>query len=72
VEVARRLMDLIEGNVPRHWMVDPEDVEYIGGWGLTREALRQGLRGMIDAVGPSALAMDHRPALRARLLEAAG
>jgi hypothetical protein len=70
--VARRLMDVVEGNVPAPWLIEPDNVQYIDGWGLTRDSLRLGLRGMIDAFGPGALAMDHRPAVRTRLLEVAG
>jgi hypothetical protein len=68
--VAARYLRLIEGNVPAEWMLDPAEVRYVHGAGLS---LAQVVRVVetLEASHPSALAELERPDLEAMLLSLA-
>jgi glycosyltransferase involved in cell wall biosynthesis len=70
--VAERLLSVLDGDAPSSWWVDPDSVTYAHGWGMDEGLLRAGLRNFIDQCGAQSLAMDHRPATRARLEAMAG
>ena len=68
-EVARRYLKIGAGEIPADWMYDPADLEYVHGWGIAEEQLREVLQTLIGRWGLPALAMDHNPALESRLLD---
>lgn len=68
-EVARKYLKIIAGEIPAEWMCSPAHLQYVNGWGLADDQLRDALRALVGRWGAPALAMDHNPALEARLLE---
>lgn len=72
IEVARRFLRLIEGDIPEAWWIRPEDVEYHHGAGQTEEATKRKVRAMVGAYGVASLQLVHRPALERSLLDFAG
>lgn len=69
-DVAARYLRLAQGDVPPEWIVDPAQLDYIGGWGLPEAAWRTQLAHYLSVVGEGGLALDHRPQLRARIVDA--
>jgi hypothetical protein len=68
-DVARRYLQIAAGEIPAEWICDPEDLRYVQGWGLDEHQLRDVLHALVGRWRAPALAMDHNPALEARLLE---
>ena len=68
-DVARRYLQVAAGEIPAAWICNPADLRYVHGWGLAEDQLRDVLRALVGRWGAPALAMDHNPALEARLLE---
>jgi hypothetical protein len=68
-QVAARYLRVLEGDTPDGWVVDPADVQYLGGWGMSAKDRRQAIRRLVALAGPSALCLDDSPALRDALLE---
>ena len=71
-DVARRYLQIAAGEIPAEWMCNPADLRYVHGWGLGEGQLRDVLHALVGRFGAPALAMDHNPALEARLLELSG
>ena len=70
--VAGRYLELAADRVPSAWRYDPARLRYVHGWGLSEDELRGYVGELVRRCGPSALALDHNPALRERLVELAG
>jgi glycosyltransferase involved in cell wall biosynthesis len=70
--VARRLVDLIAGRVDASWLVDPDQLTYIGGFGIPDHRLGLHLAAYIRHEGVRALRLERRPRLRAAILAKAG
>jgi glycosyl transferase family 1 len=66
--VAERFMRLIDDDVPPDWMVMPDGLRYVHGWGLREEDSREAVNAVLDAGGPEALLLDRQPSLRDRLI----
>lgn len=62
-EVARRMLAVLGGVVPEGWMVDPAQVTYVDGYGLSRAERVAAVRAFVAREGEGALAMQHRPDL---------
>jgi hypothetical protein len=69
--VAGRYLQLAAGGAPSAWGYDPKRLRYVHGWGLSEEALKNYVGELVRRCGASALALDHNPALRKRLVELA-
>lgn len=67
--VAERFANIIDGAIPDHWYADPEKLEYIEGWGLAAGEWRALVGAYCDRLGPGALLLDDKPALRERILQ---
>jgi hypothetical protein len=65
--VAARYLRVIEGDVPREWMLDPAEVRYVHGAGLSESQLIRAV-GALEKSHPSVLAELERPDLEAMLL----
>jgi len=65
--VANRILAILEGRGDLRWMVDPADIVYIGGWGVSREVLSQGISNYLELYGPVALGVKHNPKLETAL-----
>ncbi len=57
VQVAGRLARVLDGDVPvpAAWLVDPHDVVYLDGYGMSRETATERLRTYVGRYGESAL-----------------
>jgi len=69
-KVATRFMRLAEGDIPGNWIADPDSIDYIGGWGLSRTAWREQMEHYISVAGEAGLNLPDRPRLRCRILDA--
>lgn len=69
LEVAGRILRLLEGDAPSAWLADPSRSRYLGGWGMSAGYRRAAVRRYVEVVGPTALALDDNPALRDALME---
>ncbi len=62
--VAARLLRIIDGTVPEAWWVEPADVTYLQGCGLSEAVARERVRALVQRCGAGALQLDDKPALR--------
>lgn len=67
--VAGRLMQVVNGSAPDDWWVDPAQLTYVHGWGLSEDDLRSALTQFVQSQGESALQLGHNPRLAARMRE---
>lgn len=72
VAVAARYLQIASGEAPSAWHYDPKRLRYVHGWGLSEGELKDYVGELVRRCGASALALDHHPALRDRLVELAG
>lgn len=70
--VAARYLQLITGDVPEHWWIDPARVVYVEGWGQSADLSRERIRALVSLYGVQALQLSHRPDLEQAFLEFAG
>lgn len=66
--VARRFLQLIDGEAPAGWFVDPATIRNVTGVGLSAARARETVSRLVDELGPGALQLDHNPGLRDALL----
>lgn len=71
-DVARRYLHIAAGEIPAEWVCEPADLQYVHGWGIAEDQLRDVLQTLVARWGTTALAMDHNPALESRVLELSG
>jgi hypothetical protein len=69
--VARRIVRVIAGDIEETWVIRPQEINYVHGWGAAEESLCLGLRAFLGEYGPQALRLDRRPDLKAALLDLA-
>lgn len=67
-KVAERYLLLLTGEGPKEWYFDPSCIRYAGGLGLSRQESGNCIRALTKWGGSSALAVDSKPVLKARLL----
>jgi hypothetical protein len=65
IEVAKKYLCLIKGEIPLGWTVNPLDIEYLEGVGQSVTRTRLTVRELISAYGVDALQLGHRPELEA-------
>ena len=70
--IAERFIRLITNQVAPEWIISPEEVHYVHGWGLEEGQLAEAVREVVALAGPSALLLDHNPGARDELLRLAG
>jgi len=56
--VAKRILDMIDGHSPDSYLVHPNEVDYIWGWGNTKETVTSCVVRLIDKYGFSALCIS--------------
>lgn len=61
--VAEGYLRLIKGNIPEHWMYDPQDIRYVHGLGLSEKYLKTIIRNVIEQGGIEALQLSDKPEL---------
>ena len=67
--VASNYLRLMTSAVPDHWWCHPKSLNYVMGWGHSRESWNIQLRNYIDSVGVDGLLMKNRPDLRESILQ---
>ena len=70
-QVAERFLLMLRGEAPPEWLVDPADITYPLGCGLPESRVARLIHGLVERYGPSALGVDDKPELLARLLAVA-
>ena len=63
-----RIAQLLEGNIPDDWWIQPSEVCYVHGMGLSEEEVRRILQWMIELEGEDALCLNHLPALKQSMI----
>ena len=66
--VAERYLRLLTGTIPEDWWVEPDEVVYLHGCGLSEETCREAVNNLIDAFGPQGLELCDHPELEAAFL----
>ncbi len=72
IEVAKRYLRLIEGDIPTEWWLDPRSVTYLEGAGQPIERTCENIRNLIENYGVECLQLKHRPELEQAFLKVAG
>ena len=63
-QVARRMIRILQGDIPESWRFDPRAVRYLEGCGLHEDAARERVRRLIEHAGPAALCLADKPELQ--------
>ena len=69
VDVARRLLRIINDDFPRRWLVSPSTLRYVHGCGGSEELTRRQVAALVDAFGPEALCVSDKPHLERSFLD---
>jgi hypothetical protein len=56
--VARRFLKLASGDFPNSWNYSPQDINYLWGYGLSKDTLLVGLRSYVNEYGLKGLLLD--------------
>jgi len=70
--IAERFARLITNEISPHWIISPEEVRYVHGWGLEERQIAHTVREVVAVGGQGALLLDHNPGARDALLRLAG
>jgi hypothetical protein len=71
-QVAFRYKQIIDGNIPENWWLDPSDVIYLEGAGQSIEITKKNIINIVSKNGIKALQLSHRPDLEIAFLNFAG
>ncbi len=66
--VAERYLRLLDGSVPSTWLLDPNALDYIGGWGISQIERRSALAAFLASCGGQALALPPHSPIRGRVM----
>ncbi|MBT5716892.1 MAG: hypothetical protein HOI70_08270 [Opitutae bacterium] len=72
VEVAKRYLRLIRGDVPEDWWLVPSEIVYLEGAGQRVEITKENIKGMVELYGVESLHLKHHPTLEQACIEFAG
>lgn len=67
-KVARKFLQILEGNAPQDWIFQPEEIKYIWGWGLSKDSWVKQVGRFIDECGEESLCLQHNPKLESLLM----
>ncbi|GIV96201.1 MAG: hypothetical protein KatS3mg057_0858 [Herpetosiphonaceae bacterium] len=62
-KVAQRYLQMIEADIPHHWLYNPRDIRYIYGCCISKEVVQQIVRSMIKVGGKETLQLRDKPEL---------
>lgn len=68
-KVAGNYLRLIGGDIPKHWISNPMDLNYCFGWGLSKENWRKQVGEYVAQLGDDALMLNHNPILKQKVLD---
>lgn len=61
--IGLKYLRCINGRVPKNWIIDPEDIIYLHGYGAPEEHIRYLVNGYLSRFGKESLCLSHRPDL---------
>ena len=67
--VAERYIRLIRGEIPSSWLVEPKEIRYVYGCGISEKRVQGMIRGLIDRFGKEGLQLADKPELVERFEE---
>jgi len=71
-EAAKKFFRLITDDIPEDWWLNPKDVVYLHGCGLSEEHAKNNVRKLVQAYGIESLQLSHRPDLEKAFMDFAG
>ena len=63
IAVAERYLSLIQNNYPQEWNCSPTSLNYLWGWGMSKEEIIQLISVQVNTLGLSSLHLSHNPQL---------
>jgi hypothetical protein len=69
IQVSKRYLQLIEGDFPDDWWLEPKDVTYFEGVGQNLSRTKEIIRELVEVYGVDTLQLSHRPDLELAFLE---
>lgn len=66
--IAARYLRLFNDDILDEWWVDPYEIDYVGGCGLSESEAARTVRDMIETYGPSVLGVNDKPRLLQNLI----
>lgn len=67
--VADRFLRIINDNIPQEWFFDASKSDYLYGWGVSKEDLKEFLKKYVGKFGRDGLFLSHNPTLEDKILE---
>lgn len=67
--VAKRFLQLIEGDIPKDWLFNPKDIRYLYGGGLSESRVKKLIGEVIEAGGKDALQLSDKRELERMFVE---
>jgi hypothetical protein len=71
-EIGNRYKQLFSGAIPDTWWFNPENVEYVHGYGLSEKKLSEIIEGIVTAHGEDGLCLNDKPVLKQKYLKLIG
>lgn len=66
--VANRYLKIVENQIPKEWWIDPTDINYIWGWGQSKQKTIDSIKLLLDNFGENCLELNHKPLLKNAIL----
>lgn len=64
VEVAKRVMSIINNNIPKNWYIDPLEMDYIMGYGLNEKTVKENINCIYAKYGMDGLCLEKKGKLK--------
>lgn len=71
-KIAKRYIDLINGDIPEDWLYDPNQTSYVHGCCLHEERVKEVIKEIVMHGGVEALQLKDKPELEKKMLVFAG
>ena len=66
--IASKYLKIIKKDYPPFWMMRPEEIDYLYGWGLSEEEARNNISLLLKTHGENSLRLGHNPELLNRFV----
>jgi glycosyltransferase involved in cell wall biosynthesis len=66
--IAKKYMAIINGDIPREWIYNPQNIKYFMGYGIEKNKLRSFLKQYVSEYGEKALFLDDKPELKTQII----
>jgi hypothetical protein len=64
---AERILALAQGDIPKEWLFDPANCDYILGMGMPKESVKQVMRGMLLKYGIESFMLRDKPRIEKQI-----